>query len=163
LPIQYVSIAYGYLPHAVQRAIAAIVARVSAALPGRRWLPPPKPGGCPKVPIIGAHLPAAIRGGAVRVRGGIAALTADGVRWLDGDADPFDEIILATGFRAAVGLLGDQIHLDACGFGRRRRRVVSDDQPGLYFVGHNPDIRGGLFSIGRDARRTARLVAATRS
>ncbi|HXL33798.1 MAG TPA: hypothetical protein VN953_02680 [Gemmatimonadales bacterium] len=37
--------------------------------------------------------------------------------------------------------------------------MVSLDQPGLYFVGHNYDTIGALFNINRDARLAARLVA----
>jgi hypothetical protein len=59
-------------------------------------------------------------------------------------------------------MFGAAVTLDACGFGLRRNRVVSVDQPDLYFVGHNPDVRGGIFMIGRDARRAARLIGASR-
>ena len=55
-------------------------------------------------------------------------------------------------------MLDGVIRLDECGFARRHDRVTSADQPGLYFVGHNYDIRGGLFNIGRDARRAARRI-----
>ena len=95
----------------------------------------------------------------IRLKAGIAELTTGGARFDDGSEQPFDEILLATGYRAAVGILGDLVGVDACGFGRRHDRVVSTDQPHLFFVGHNPDVRGGLFSIGRDARRAARLIA----
>jgi len=44
---------------------------------------------------------------------------------------------------------------------RRRDRVVSVDQPRLYFVGHNYDATGGLYNISRDARLAARLIAET--
>ena len=55
-------------------------------------------------------------------------------------------------------MLRDLIRLDDCGFALRRNKVVSVDQPGLYFVGHNYDIRGGLFNIGRDGRLAARWI-----
>jgi hypothetical protein len=51
------------------------------------------------------------------------------------------------------------IQLDAKGFARRRDRVVSVDQPQLYFVGHNYDATGGLYNISRDARLATRLIA----
>jgi len=121
-------------------------------------LPPPGPGGCPRVPIIGFHLADEIRRGAITVKGDITAFTNHGVTFADGTAAEFDEVILATGFRATLGMFGDAIQLDPCGYGRRRNRVVSLDQPDLYFVGHNPDVRGGIFMIGRDARRAARMI-----
>ena len=106
--------------------------------------------------------PDAVRAGAIHLKPGVAELTNRGVRFTDGSEEPFDVVILATGYRAAVGALGDMIRLDDCGFGARTSRVVSTDQPGLYFVGHNYDTRGGLRNIAQDARLTARLIAGSR-
>ena len=162
VPIQYISVPLGYLPRRVQRGIATVLGSTIARLKGKSLLPPPGPGGCPRVPIIGFHLADEIRRGAVTVKGDIAAFTTGGVTFADGTVGQFDEVIFATGFRAALGMFGDAIQLDPCGFGRRRKRVVSMDQPDLYFVGHNPDVRGGIFMIGRDARRAARMIATGR-
>src|SRR5712692_197888 len=95
----------------------------------------------------------------VAVRAGVAELTADGARFTDGTVGQFDDIILATGFEAALGLLGTQIQIDPKGFARRRDRVVSLDQPDLYVVGHNYDATGGLYNINRDAQLAAGLIA----
>jgi hypothetical protein len=81
-------------------------------------------------------------------------------RHTDGTAGRFDDIILATGFAAALGPLGALVKPDAKGFARRRDRVVSLDQPDLFFVGHNYHATGGLYNINRDARLAARLIAA---
>jgi hypothetical protein len=67
-------------------------------------------------------------------------------------------VILATGYRAALGFLGDLIRTDRCGFGSRRDGVVSLDQRGLFFVGHTYDTRGAIFNIARDAGRVSRAV-----
>jgi hypothetical protein len=56
-------------------------------------------------------------------------------------------------------MLGDLVHEDDCGFAARRSRVVSADQPNLYFVGHNYDVRGGLRNIALDARAAANALA----
>jgi cation diffusion facilitator CzcD-associated flavoprotein CzcO len=159
IPIQYVSITFGYLPRALQRGVATLLGRAVAAFRGKPLLPPPHPGGCAKVPLVGFHLADAIRRGAIRVQpSGIASFTETGVRFDDGTSLAVDEVILATGFRAALGMFDGAVRTDPCGFGMRRRRVESVDHPNLYFVGHNPDVRGGIFSIGRDARRVARLL-----
>jgi hypothetical protein len=158
VPIQYISVPLGYLPRRLQRGVATFLGSALATLKGKSVLPPPGPGGCPRVPIIGFHLADEIRRGAIDVKGDIAAFTTDGVTFSDGTVGQFDEVILATGFRAALGMFGEAIRLDPCGFGHRRNRVVSMDQPDLYFVGHNPDVRGGIFMIGRDARRAAKLI-----
>ena len=51
------------------------------------------------------------------------------------------------------------VETDSCGFAARHDRVVSADQPALYFVGHNYDTRGGLRNIGEDARLAASRIA----
>ena len=162
IPIQYISILVGWLPRRAQRAAATLMGRAAAAFRPKAALPPPNPSLCVRVPIIGFHLTDALRTGTIRLKGGLDAFTSDGVKFSDGSTEAFDEVILATGFRAAVGMLGDQIGLDACGYGQRRSRVISTDQPDLYFVGHNPDVRGGIFSMGRDAARAAKHIARRR-
>ena len=92
------------------------------------------------------------------MKGGVTELVARGVRFTDNDVLPFDTIILATGYRAAVGLLDGSVQLDSCGFPLRTDEVTSADQPNLYFVGHNPDVRGGLYRIARDAALAAARV-----
>ena len=158
IPIQYFSVAAASLPTVAQQILAAMFARASALVRGPAVLPPPPVTGCARVPLIGFHLADAIRAGAIRLKGGVADFIASGVRFQDGTAQPFDAVILATGYRAAVGLVRHAIRLDDCGFARRRDNVTSADQPNLYFVGHNYDIRGGLYNIGRDARLAAGQV-----
>jgi putative flavoprotein involved in K+ transport len=82
------------------------------------------------------------------------------VQFVDGSEEAFDRVILATGYKAALGPVGDFVRVDDCGFAERQRRVVSANQPDLYFVGHNYDVRGGLRNIALDARRAARMIAA---
>lgn len=158
IPIQYLTVPLGYLPRRAQRAVATAVGAAIAGFKGPPVLPPPHAEGCPRVPIIGFHLADEIRRGAVKVQGDIDGFTKDGVRFANGTTDQFDEVILATGFRAALRMFDREIRLDPCGFGLRRHRVVSVDQPDLYFVGHNPDVRGGIFMMGKDASITARRV-----
>lgn len=162
LPSQYVGLPFGYLPRAVQRVVINIGSRFAGSSRSR-LLPPAVPKDCPNVPVIGFNLVEAIRSGAIRVKAGVRALGPDEATFVDGSTEPIDEVILATGFRAALGFLNGSIGLDRCGYGRRRHRVISDDQPNLYFVGHNPDARGGLFSISRDAPRVGRLIAGAQS
>ena len=117
---------------------------------------------CEDVPLIGFHLIDAIRAGTIRVKPGVREFTSAGVRFDDGTDGSFDDVIMATGYRAAVGTLGSLIRTDACGFAVRTGRVTSADQPNLYFVGHNYDTRGGLRNIAQDARLVAKLVAQRR-
>ena len=158
IPIQYFGVALGALPRGVQRGISNAISGASA------WtrpspLPRGVPGPCSAIPLIGFHLVDAIRTGRIRLKPGIREFTADGVRFTDDSGDAFDRVILATGYRAALGFLCGRVQTDPCGFGARHDRVISDDQPNLYFVGHNYDTRGGLRNIAEDARRAARLLA----
>ena len=154
VPIQYLSVLVNPLPRAVVERVTTAI----GALRGARVLPPPAPTACLKVPLIGLALADALRAGTISLRGGLDTFTADGVRFSDGSEEPFDHVILATGYRAALGFLGDLIRTDRCGFAGRRDRVVSLDQRDLFFVGHNYDTRGALYNIARDARRVAKKI-----
>jgi cation diffusion facilitator CzcD-associated flavoprotein CzcO len=158
IPIQYFAAATSLLPSSLQRSISATIARVSQLARGPAVLPPARTTSCSAIPLIGFHLVDALRAGTIRLKRGGVELTVDGARFADGTAEPFDRVILATGFRAALGALGASVHVDDCGFARRRQRVVSEDQPNLYFVGHNYDTRGGLRNIARDARIAAGMI-----
>jgi cation diffusion facilitator CzcD-associated flavoprotein CzcO len=157
IPVQYFSVALSPLPRKAQRAVHTAVGRISELVRGA-VLPPAVDGPCSNVPLIGLHFVNAVRAGRIRLKPGVAELTDTAARFTDGSEDAFDTVILATGYRAAVRPLGDLIRLDGCGFAARVNRVVSVDQPGLFFVGHNYDARGGLRNIAQDARLAARLV-----
>jgi len=159
LPIQYVSYWLRKLPRRVQEGAVALVRLLTELRRGKPVLPRPAYSPLDAIPVIGFHLVDAIARGLIDVRVGVAELTVDGARFTDGAAAPFDDIILATGFAAALGPLGALVQLDAKGFARRRDRVVSLDQSDLFFVGHNYDATGGLYNISRDARLAARLIA----
>jgi indole-3-pyruvate monooxygenase len=158
VPIQYLTQPLNLLPARWHRPVAASLGNLIARFKSNPVLPPPGPTNCPHVPLIGLHLVNEIRRGAIALKGGIASFTTEGVEFADGSSTPFDEVILATGFRAAMTMFGREAAVDECGFGLRTDRVVSTTAPDLYFVGHNPDIRGGIYMIGRDARRVAKLI-----
>jgi cation diffusion facilitator CzcD-associated flavoprotein CzcO len=161
IPIQYFAVALNPLPRRTRHLIQAAVGKLSELARGRAVLPQPIEDACSTVPLIGFHLVDAIRAGSIRLKTGVAEFTSGGVRFTDGSEEEFDQVILATGYKAAVGALSNLIRLDGCGFAARRRRVVSVDQPGLYFVGHNYDTRGALLNIAQDARAAAKLIVET--
>lgn len=158
VPIQYLSWLMRRLPRGVRERIAAAVRRASDR---RRGPPPfPRPAHSPldAIPLIGFHLVDAIRAGQVAMQGTPAAFTPTGVRFEDGTEQEFDDVILATGFRAALGILGGRVRTNARGFALRVDRVRSADLPGLCFVGHNYDTVGGLRNIYADAPLAAEAV-----
>ena len=162
IPIQYFGFALAPLPLGVRRFIATAIGRL-ATLGRAPALPRAPIPGCTGVPMVGRHLPDAIRAGSVRVRGELVGFNAEGARFADGTSEPYDTVLLATGYRAAIGFLGDHARRDDCGFAVRSDGIRSADQPGLYFIGHNPDIRGGLHRIGLDARLVAEAIATGQS
>ncbi len=159
LPIQYVSYWVRKLPRRVQEVLVAGVATMTELRRGPPVLPRPGYSPLDAIPVIGFHLVDAIKAGLVRVRGGIAGFTADGTRFADGTVEPFDDVILATGFAPALDFLGDQVRRDAKGFALRDDRVTSADQPRLFFVGHNYDATGGLYNIRVDSQLVAARIA----
>jgi len=158
LPIQYVAWAALQLPEPARRAVVGTFARVSRWVRGAPPFPPSAKPLLGEVPIIGFGLVDAIRSGTVRLRGAVEALTPGGVRFSDGGPvpeEPCDDVILATGFRAALVPLNGLVTRDARGFARRLDRVRSAEQPDLYFVGHHYDGTGGLYNISLDAPAVA--------
>ena len=159
IPVQYIGALLDTLPPPVLRRAMRVTSAMSQRFRGPSPLPPPTDNPCAAVPLIGFHLTDGIRSGRIRLRRGLREFTPLGVRFIDGSEEPFDTVILATGYRAALDMLGSSIALDRCGFGARTNRVVSVDRPDLYFVGHNYGPAGGLRNIARDARLAARLIA----
>jgi len=160
IPIQYLSVVMRKLPRGAQEWVVGRVQQVTERRRGAPVIPRPAYSPLDAIPLIGFRLADAIREGIVRVQQGtIDHLTASGAMFSDGREAPFDTIIMATGFAPALGMLGDLVTRDERGFARRRDRVASSDQPGLYFVGHNYDATGGLANIKRDARLVARELA----
>ncbi len=113
-----------------------------------------------RVPVLDVGAVAKIRAGEIKVRGAIARFSRDGVVFAEEGAEPFEAIVLATGFRPDLrALLPDAPEtLDAEG-----RPVISDgpsSAPGLYFIGATLVATGqlrqiaiGAKAIARDARR----------
>jgi cation diffusion facilitator CzcD-associated flavoprotein CzcO len=160
VPIQYVGVALRSLPRPLLKRAMSITSALGDRIRGPSPLPPPLDSPCATVPLIGFHLTDGIRSGRIQLRPGVSEFTSEGVRFSDGAEEPFDTVILATGYRAALGMLDAGVHRDQCGFAVRRHRVVSADYQRLYFVGHNYDVAGGLRNIAEDARRASRLIAA---
>ncbi|MFL5672179.1 MAG: flavin-containing monooxygenase [Chloroflexota bacterium] len=159
IPSQYIGMLVRRLPRALAGPIvAAGTRRRMRSLPAS--LPRSSASPLDEVPLIGMHLPDAITAGTVVVRPGVIGFTPTTVRFVDGSEAAFDEVILATGFRAALDPLAGIVTRDARGFARRNDRVVSAEQPDLYFVGHEYDASGGIANIRHDAPLAARLVAA---
>ncbi len=159
MPIQYWALPLAKLPPGARRAVVRGIGKLGELARGPSPLPPGQLGPCPDVPLIGFGLAEAIRARRITLRPAVVGFGPDTVRFADGAEEGFDAVILATGYRAALGLLGGLIRRDRCGFAERTDRVQSADQSGLWFVGQNYDTRGGLYNIRLDAQEVGRRVA----
>jgi hypothetical protein len=163
IPVQYLGVALRHVPRSWLLRTMSITGAIAESIRGAPPLPLPTDSPCAAVPLIGFHLADAVKAGRIQLAAGVAEFTAEGVRFVDDSQRSFDTVILATGYRAALALLGNEIARDRCGFASRRDRVVGVGRDGLYFVGHNYDVAGGLRNIGQDARIAARFIANSRA
>jgi cation diffusion facilitator CzcD-associated flavoprotein CzcO len=113
-----------------------------------------------RVPLLDVGTMASIRDGAIKVRGGIDRFTSDGVVFSDAPAEPFDDIILATGFRPNLRKLVPEAKGVFDGHGMPLDSGRATLEPGLFFCGLIASPTGQLREIGIEARRIARLAKA---
>jgi cation diffusion facilitator CzcD-associated flavoprotein CzcO len=115
-----------------------------------------------RVPLLDVGTLAMMRAGRIAVRPNVEAFSSKTVAFANRVAEPFDAIILATGFRPDLrGLLPEAAGvLNAEGgplvSGRRTA------EPGLFFCGAIASPTGQLREIGIEARRIAGIVAERR-
>jgi cation diffusion facilitator CzcD-associated flavoprotein CzcO len=151
------------LPPAVTRVMAPPLLARSEVRQRAAHIPRPPLGvleaGQGRVPVIGLGLIEAARAGRITIQPGVERFEPAGARFADGTSHPFDAVVLATGFRPALGPLGDTVRLDERGFPERvdSRSIV---HPDLFFAGLNYDFAGTLNNIRREAPMLADSVAA---
>ncbi len=114
-----------------------------------------------RVPLLDVGTLARIRDGSIKVRGDIARLTGEGVVFVDSPAEPFDSLILATGFRPDLRQLLPNTRgvFDAHGMPLVTGQATAE--PGLFFCGLIASPTGQLREIGIEARRIAQIAAAS--
>lgn len=111
-----------------------------------------------RVPVLDIGTVAKIREGKIKVRGAIERFSRDGVTFAETGAEPFDAVILATGFRPDLRDLLPDAHDALDPHGRPRVSDTSSSEPGLYFVGAIAAPTGQLRQIGIGANRIAGLA-----
>jgi cation diffusion facilitator CzcD-associated flavoprotein CzcO len=143
-----------------QRVLAPVMLRQAVRRQTQAGVPRPTVGILekPGVPVIGLDLLRQARAGAIAIRPAVERFTEGGVRFVDGREELFDAVLIATGYRPALGYLGDVLPLDDAGF-PHMDGVRSLDLPNLYFVGMYNNIRGTLFNIAHEAPQVAEMLA----
>ena len=165
-PTQLTSILIARLPEAWGDAISRVFRELTVGDLGRWGLrtPPVSPlrdlrrhG---RTPVIDVGTVARIKAGDIRVRPDIETLTNVGVRFVDGTEQPFDAIILATGYRSGVQQLFPQTELPLDERGLPTTPIASGFLSGLYFVGFDIRQPGGVLrTIGLQAKAVADAIA----
>lgn len=100
-----------------------------------------------RIPLIDIGTVGLIRAGKIRVRRGIARFEGDEVVFDDGARDPFDAVVLATGYTLSL-----------------ERFLTPADQklPGIHLCGFFVSPKGMLWAIGREAEQIAHVIARSR-
>jgi len=116
-----------------------------------------------RVPLLDIGALAQIRAGRIKVRGAIARLEPKTVVFAKSPPEPFDAVILATGFRPDLrALLPDATGvLSETGAPLVSGRATAE--PGLFFCGAIPSAIGQFRQIGIEARRIAAAAEAARA
>jgi putative flavoprotein involved in K+ transport len=104
-------------------------------------------------PVIDVGFLETLKRGVIAVRPELVRLTPDGAVYSDGREEPFDAVVVATGFSTALEELLDLPELlDERGL-PRFGADGSPEFPGLYFIGFKESPRGALYEANKDARR----------
>jgi len=113
-----------------------------------------------RTPVIDVGTVRRIKAGDIQIYPGIQALTPGGVRFVGGEEHPFDVVLLATGYDAALRELFPHTTLPLDVRGMPPGTVGEGALDGLFFVGFDVRQPGGLLrSIGPQARAVAGRVA----
>ena len=160
VPIQRWAFVISALPRSITDKIAPVLLRRSAQRQARAGLPRPTQGVLDRkgIPIIGLELLQHTQQGKVAVAGAIERFTQSGVLFANSQDQPFDSVILATGYRPALDYLEGALALDEEGF-PRMDGLRAADAPDLYFIGMIYNIRGTLYNIAREAPIIAEQIA----
>jgi cation diffusion facilitator CzcD-associated flavoprotein CzcO len=166
LPLMTWTIAQSFLPARVTDALNAPVLRLAVGSLEKIGLRRAKKG--PRrmveedgrVPLLDVGTLAKIRSGAIKVRSGVASISSDGVVFADSGPEPFDALILATGFHPDLRALIPDARgvLDDTGKPLVSGRPTAE--PGLFFCGARAVPTGQIREIGIEAER---IAAAARS
>jgi putative flavoprotein involved in K+ transport len=162
LPVQLIGFPLGALPPRAADRVARVFMRAAFGDLGNHGIGAPgySPYSARRVPLIDVGFAEAARQGRVAIRPDVASFTPSGVRFIDGQEEPYDLVIAATGFASGLeqilplpNLLGpDGYPLYPSG--------EKTPWPGLYFIGFTHSLHGHLFEANRTSRRLAKHIAA---
>ena len=166
LPTQLTAIRIRRLPLKMRDGIGRLVSRLAFGNLARYGLERPAFGPLTsielrrRIPIIDVGTIAAIKRGDIAVKPAVTRFTESGAAFADDTVAELDAVVLATGYRPALGEILDDMPgvLDDQGYPRDWRGGGA--QPNLFFVGYTQPATGLLRQIGIDAEAAAAAIAA---
>ncbi|MDR7096221.1 flavin-containing monooxygenase [Hydrogenophaga laconesensis] len=169
-PTQLSSIMLSKLPTPVGDAIALLLRNLTVGdmrrygLPFSRMSPLRQLREEGKTPVIDIGTVDRIKNGDIQVYPGIQHLTVGGVRFIDGSEHPFDTVLLATGYDAALGELFPYTRLSLDERGMPTEVSGEGALEGLHFVGFDVRQPGGLLrTIAQQAPVVADRISAAQA
>ena len=111
------------------------------------------------VPVLDIGTISLIRLGKIRVFPGLNSLSESGVTFTNGQTEPFDAVVLATGYRPQVNDFLEGVPSVYDDHGTPLASGQATPVPGLYFCGYQVAATGMLREIGLEARRIAGAIA----
>src|SRR5690606_19658673 len=165
-PTQLSSIALARLPEPLGNALASLLRNLTVGDLSRWGLRTPAASPLQqlrrdgKTPMIDIGTLDRIKAGDIAVFPGVAMLTRQGVRFTDGREQPFDTVLLATGYSAGLAALFPQHALPLDVRGLPTVLHGTGDLQGLHFVGFDIRQPGGLLrTIALQAQQVATRIA----
>jgi hypothetical protein len=167
MPIQRSTITLSFLPLPIRDWIGRRVSRLTFGDLEALGMPKAQEGPVSQVvkhgriPLIDVGTVELVRQKKIRLRPNLQQFERDGIRFVDGALQPFDAVVLATGYDVGVSALSSDLRAvtDQVGCPRDLHHA---DLPGLFFVGYSTPPTGLLRQIAIDARRVAKRIIATR-
>ena len=165
-PSQETSVMLSRLPVDVRDAIVTPILRLAVGDLSRWGIVRPAIGpnrlieDAGRIPILDIGTIAQIQSGRIRVFPAVAEVLSTAVRFVDGRTEPFDAIVLATGYRPGLDRFISGFEAVVDERGKPRRFGAETYVPGLFFVGFRNPPTGALREITREAPRVAAAIRA---
>ncbi|MEA2700550.1 MAG: indole-3-pyruvate monooxygenase [Myxococcales bacterium] len=167
MPIQRATILISFLPLFVRDWIGRLVSRLAFGDLRALGLPRPQQGPMTqivkrgRIPLIDVGTLFLVRQGKIRLRPNVQQFEGGGaIRFVDGNVQTFDAVVLATGYDAGVPALlaGLGVTADEAG---GLRQGGDGQRRGLFFVGFTSPPTGLLRQIAIEAKKVAKEISAT--
>jgi NADPH-dependent 2,4-dienoyl-CoA reductase/sulfur reductase-like enzyme len=168
-PSQVTGVMLSRFPVAIRDALVAPILRLAVGDLSRWGIIRPAAGpgrlieDAGRVPILDIGTIAQVKAGRIRVVPAVQDVLPDRVRFADGRIEPFDAIILATGYRPGLDRIIEGFDTIADARGRPDRFGEETGIQGLFLVGFRNPPTGALREIALEAPRVAAAIAASRT